>query len=192
MIDNVIIGIVAGILTSAIIFLIVRLFNDSFLPWYRQYLYHGINIGGTWHCHSTLTQKIVLELTQNCQNVRGSAIVVMDDEHREEGIDSLRVFNVSGEIKDRFLLLKMNGKDNKRLGILSILMEVSGNGSVLSGISTAYNPSRSQIEPHFKSFYRSETLATKDRNIRTLEFNRQMEEMFSEASKEDAKDVEKS
>jgi len=180
--DSIYLGIVSGILTSAILFVVVKLFNDSFMPWYRQYLYHGINISGTWHCHSALTQKIVLELDQNCQFIKGNAIVVKDDEHREEGRDSIRIFHVSGEIKDRFILLTMNSKDKKRLGILSLLMEVSGDGTVLSGTSSAYNPSRSQIEPHFKSFYRNESLAAKDRNSRMQEFNRQMEEMFSDKS----------
>nr|WP_321281214.1 hypothetical protein [uncultured Vibrio sp.] len=170
MLDNVIIGVVAGILTSALLFLITKLFNDSFLPWYRKYLYHGINVSGTWYCYSTLYQKITLDIDQNCQYLKGSAVVVseMPKEHRTH--DEIRMFKVSGKIKDGFVLLSMENSDIQRLGIVSLLVRVSGDGSELIGVSNAYNPSRGCIESHNKSFFRDEERACRDRENRQREF----------------------
>lgn len=177
MTENITIGIVTGILTTAILFLAGRLFHDSFLPWYRQYMYHGINIAGTWYCYSALSQKIILELKQSCQYLSGKAIGVNEKNNIHNDRDPMRVFDVTGEIKDGFVQLTLKSKDKQRLGISSMLLKVSGDGAELSGVSSGYNPSFGHIESHAKNFYRNETLARKDRSEREEELEHQLIEM---------------
>lgn len=46
--SNIIIGILTGILTTAILYLISRMFIDLVMPWYRSIRYTGIDVSGVW------------------------------------------------------------------------------------------------------------------------------------------------
>ncbi len=42
--ETIILGIVSGIITSAVIYLLVLIFNHIVLPWYRAFVYRGVSI----------------------------------------------------------------------------------------------------------------------------------------------------
>ena len=46
--ETIVLGIVSGIITSAVIYLFVLIFNHIVLPWYRAFVYRGVGIDGTW------------------------------------------------------------------------------------------------------------------------------------------------
>lgn len=46
--QNIIIGVISGILTTVIIYFIVTFFKKVFLPWYLGLTYRGIDVNGKW------------------------------------------------------------------------------------------------------------------------------------------------
>ncbi len=46
--QTIIIGIVTGILSSAIIWALINTFQNTFIPWYQSGIYRGTDLEGTW------------------------------------------------------------------------------------------------------------------------------------------------
>lgn len=156
---TIILGVFAGVFTAGILFLISNLFKNSFVPWYRSLMYQGIKIDGKWFSYSLPLQKIVLELTQVCEKITGNATYVRESE--DDAIDTIRTFDVQGEIGDRFLILNLKHVDPRRLGFVTLLLQVVGDGTHLKGISSGYNPATHEIDASLFSYYRSEKKAKK-------------------------------
>lgn len=158
------VGIIAGIGTAAVLFVINKLFNNTFVPWYRKLMYQGFNIAGKWHSNSLPVQKIVLELNQVCQFIKGKATYVLETEE-EHDIDTIRTFDVTGEIKDRIVILNLKHTDPSRLGFVTFLLEVAGDGTLIEGVSAAYSPATNGISSSSFSFYRDERKAIHQRDL---------------------------
>ena len=66
--ESIIVGIVSGLITGSLLFLLGQLFRKAFIPWYREFIYDGILVGGTWYVQSTDPshhRDITIELTQH-------------------------------------------------------------------------------------------------------------------------------
>jgi len=161
---NLIVGIVTGLLTASVLLIIKSLFFSSFLPWYRQVMYKGLKISGNWHSVSH-SQKILLEINQHCEYLSGKATVLLSPEAFPEGIreqidiDDIRTFDVKGKISERFVSLQLNHTDRARLGVISYLLQIDGDGTKLSGKGSWYAPLASSIHAGSEVFYRDESRA---------------------------------
>lgn len=138
--SSLIIGVIAGILTSALLFILVQLFNKVVLPWYRDIVYKGINIEGMWqeviNFEGGVIQTYNVVLEQKADKIKGKIVQVKS---KEGQVLSSENMIIDGRLKDRFLCAKIEFVNKARLGIASILLEVVGDGSSMKGSRAWYD-----------------------------------------------------
>ena len=157
--ENIVIGVISGLLTASVLLMLKSLLQNTAIPWYRTLLYKGIKIDGAWYQFSN-EQKVLLELTQQCESLSGKATILdlsQDDEH----YDNLKTYDIQGYISERFLVLNYTHTDQKRIGHISELLQVDGDGAIISGQATWYAPRASKIISGESKYYRSEEAAKK-------------------------------
>jgi hypothetical protein len=133
---SIIVGVISGILTSALIFLAVSIFNSILIPWYQAIIYRGVNISGEWIKEQTNSiQKANFIFEQKAHKIKGLATFFVEDAPAEE----IRTFVVDGEISERFVILILKHKDRQRLGVSTFLLEIVSDGRTMQGYSSAYN-----------------------------------------------------
>ena len=163
---NIVIGVVAGLLTASVLLVLKSLFINSLIPWYRQVMFNGLNLSGSWHSAGS-TQKMLLEIKQSCEKLSGKATVHLVKENFHESVrddlhlDDIRTFDVVGEVSERFVSLRLRHTDTTRIGIVTFLLQVDGDGTRLSGQGCWYTPLVSQIASGERIFYRDEARAVK-------------------------------
>ena len=163
---NIIIGVVAGLLTASFLLVIKSLILNSFFPWYRNAMFKGIDLNGSWHSVSS-HQKVLLEIKQSCEMLSGKATVHLTRSNAKSPsgdplhIDDIRTFDIKGEVSERFVSLKLKHTDRSRVGLVTYLLQVDGDGTKLSGGGCWYSPLASCISSGHASFYRDETRAVK-------------------------------
>lgn len=154
---TIIISVVSGIITSAVIFICIRFFQSILIPWFRQITYTGIDVSGPWYWQ-TKGSRAKLELKQFANKISGVYTYVPSDNYEDGAVD-IKIYTVTGEIRDRFVQLTMNSADPKRLGVLSYVLEAVGDGNELKGCCTFYATSHNEICSEHESLYRTEALA---------------------------------
>ena len=127
------------------------------MPWYRNLIYKGINLEGAWYLH-TESQKILLEIKQNSESITGKATAHAITPKKDH-FDSLKTFDVKGSIHERFLLLTFLHTDTKRIGIVTQLVQIEGDGTVMKGTGSWYAPRKSKIISGDIEYYRDELSA---------------------------------
>ena len=150
--ENIVISVFSGVLASTLIFLIVYTFKNSIIPWLRQITYRGIDISGSWYWTNITNDSAKLELTQYADKVKGIYTYVNNNN------GNIKIYTVSGNIQDRFIQLSMKSADKKRLGVLSYISEVVGDGNELKGYSTFYATNLHRLCTEEESLFRSEEL----------------------------------
>ena len=156
--ESIILGVVAGLLTSAVLLITKSIIINVLLPLYRQFMYRGIHINGTWH-HVNSSQKLLLELKQSCEKLNGKATLQWVNSENHFHIESIRTFDVSGCIETRFITLTFRHTDRSRLGIITCLLQVDGDGTILSGQRCWYAPLAAKINSGGIRLYRDERRA---------------------------------
>lgn len=162
--SNIVIGIVTGLITATVLLIVKSIFFASFLPWYRQVMYRGLKIEGSWHSISR-AQKVLIEINQACEKLTGKATVLLAKDNIPEStrqrleIDDIRTFDVKGEISERFVSLQLKHTDRSRLGVVNYLLQVDGDGTKLTGKANWYAPLGSGIHSGSETFYRDEARA---------------------------------
>jgi hypothetical protein len=80
---GVISGIIAGFITSVVLFLITRIWRYHFIPWIEDKIYQDIRVDGSWSImdnddegESLYSQQETLELEQRASRLSGRLILV--------------------------------------------------------------------------------------------------------------------
>ena len=160
---SIIIGVISGITTSTLVYIIVLVFNRIVIPWYQDLIYKGVDISGEWK--SEIDYGIlgppfgakglfVLKLNQKAHSVKGSATGIV----KRDGQETVTTYNVEGEIGDRILHLTLKCSDKQRLGIYTELLEVSGHGNVMQGWTNWYSGRTFAVTALQKTWVRSQTV----------------------------------
>jgi hypothetical protein len=116
--ESIIIGVVTGIITTSILFILKIIFEKIILPWYHQILYEGIIVDGKW---STADGTILLKLSQKAHKITGNLI------NQESN------YTISGTIWEGYLRLNSESTDKTKLSYLNMLVKVSGTGKKMIG-----------------------------------------------------------
>ena len=153
--SNIIIGILTGILTTALLYLISRMFLDWVMPWYRSVKYTGIDVSGVWETKQDFESSVeysLLNLTQRADKLKGLWTISITQNGSDE--NEIKTFNVEGSIEDRFALLTTKNTDRRQIGIGTMLIEAVGNGFELLGCETWYSVDNKEIKSDKISFKR--------------------------------------
>ena len=153
--NSIIIGVLSGVLSTTLLFLLSKFTSQILIPWYQNLIYNGTNIGGVWYAQLYFDDgskaEYKLAIKQNATKLNATMIYVYSQEGKSSEIKN---FKLSGYIKERFIHLNGVNIDNRQIGIVSYLFEFIGNGNVLKGEYSCYDTSDCQINSFSKTFVR--------------------------------------
>lgn len=144
--SSIVVGVVSGVLASALIFLAVQLFQRAIIPWYRQLVYRGIDVTGTWENRLEFgkdrIQTATIVLTQRAERVNGTVTLMKVIDNRTRPAETLEL---DAELSNRFLVGTMSPTDSKRLVAVTVLLEVVGDGRRMKGWTSWYDAKAAQV-----------------------------------------------
>lgn len=137
------IGVTGGIISSIIMFIIFSYIEKIIIPYYKERNYRGIDVSGSWVVNSEEYDRrsIVIDINQKADNLTAKSTHILTEEYKKNNnfVDTVRVYELTGYINDRFVTLIGKPDDGKKLGAVSFLFEVIGDGKTLKGIGMAYS-----------------------------------------------------
>lgn len=148
--ESIIIGVVSGLITGFCALTLSQIFRKIVRPWYESLIYDGIKIEGTWHIEftdPTHNRNVTFELNQKANTLTGISTHVLKDEKKSG--DKIRTYQLSGRIRNRFIDLSGRSIDRTRVGVLTMLFEIIGDGQKMHGYITGY----STLDSELKSLY---------------------------------------
>ena len=126
-------GVVAGIVTSAVLFIVGLFFTKIFLPWYEALVYQGVDLRGTWNQnferqHGSFV--FHMDLDQNAHRLTGSATMIKSGSADK---DYLQPFTIRGSTWEGFVQLTFRSTGRKSLSYASALVKFVERGDSLVG-----------------------------------------------------------
>ena len=138
--EQIFIGVVGGVLTSALLYGLGLITLKIVLPWYRRVTYGGIQIAGTWeylYNGSDSFGTMVLQLRQNAHELSGDSAATIRSEHGEQNF----IYSATGTLWEGYASLTLKSKDPRVIAFATLLLKVTNNGSRLEGIYAFREPS---------------------------------------------------
>jgi lipopolysaccharide export LptBFGC system permease protein LptF len=135
--ETIILSVISGVITSVFIFLCIAIFNKIIIPWYRQTIYRGLDINGTWETtnhHENVIDEIQLDINQHEQNISGAMSVIKIDSETNE--IEVKTLDLTGTFQDGHLMLIGNNKDKKLRSHITYLANIVEGGYALHGMQT--------------------------------------------------------
>ena len=129
----IILGIVAGLLTSALLYVSSLLLKKVVLPWYANFIYDGVDLRGIWireFDENSAHYSVELSLDQNAHRITGTGTL------KKSGTgtgDYVQFFTVSGSTWEGFLVVEMKSTNRKSLSFVAGLFKVKDRGNSLIG-----------------------------------------------------------
>jgi len=131
------------------------MFNKILLPWYRDIIYNGIDISGSWFNEQKFQNLLKQECTFNIEQKAEKLCVTMSIiKISIDGTTETKIFKLKGYIKERFVLLQGENIDRKKIGIISFLLQVERDGCLLKGVDSWYDVGTSSIRSSETSLMR--------------------------------------
>ncbi len=138
---SIFIGVISGVMTSALIWLAAKFFQNVIKPEIQAITYQGVKIDGTWvglyESVSPMFKQSVddppytIYIEQKGHSVKGELLRNKD----RNGTRDVKAFVFTGLFKDKSLVLWYKPKDETRLGSGSYVMRLVADGKRLEGKS---------------------------------------------------------
>jgi len=144
--ESIILGVVSGLITGLIAFAVSTAIRRVVVPWYRQVTYNGVQISGTWQLEVSEPahgREVTLEISQRGDIVDGVSTHMLKEQFNN--VDRVRTYKVSGTISDRFLVLNGRSTDARRLGAMTVLLEIVGDGQAMEGFVCGYSSRKNTV-----------------------------------------------
>ena len=129
-------GVVAGILTTLLLFLFGLIVTQIVIPWYQALVYKGWDISGLWIYRQTLggiDYSYQMVLKQRAHDVNGTMTLTKSGAPSGPRGDYVQVFDISGTAWEGFLTLNMQSSDRKSLAFATSLLQVEDRGRSMAG-----------------------------------------------------------
>lgn len=140
MVDDLFIELMAAI----ICFITGYLWTNKISLWIADLVYRGVKIDGIWKATQsdisargyelTYPSTYTFEITQKADQVYGTASAEFGEGNHREIVN----YKVTGNIKDRFVVISLVLKEKKRISHSNFLLEVVGNGEQMNGYMNFY------------------------------------------------------
>lgn len=159
---EVIVGVVAGILTTGFLSLGGTLFGTIILPWYHESSYKGLDLSGSWRIRlgdGGVNSDDHLELTADLKQVtdRVSGVLVVVAKGRS---GQPLTYNLSGSRREQFLAITIEKIGRKQFGVGTSLVQVIDVGNRLRGYLCAYDSGSGGIRCDSCEWQRAEEAAS--------------------------------
>ncbi len=127
-------GVVAGLLTSALLVSLSLFVTRVILPAYLDFIYAGVDLRGLWTYETEMTPAghfaVQVNLSQRAHKLTGTATLTQSGTGTQ---DYVQFFNVEGSTWEGFLLVNMRSSSRKSLSFVAGLFKVMGRGESLEG-----------------------------------------------------------
>jgi len=155
--NSLLLGIISGILTTALLWAIHELWAHRIVPWYEKRVYKGVNIEGTWSLVDDSSDKDghwaqneILSLRQTAHRLTGSLTLLPKDDENAKSI----VLDAVGDISDRFVSLIFKSPLQNRLSYSGVLLEIIKDGNTLRGSTSMYDVEGGSIDSYDVTYRR--------------------------------------
>ena len=142
---QIVIGIITGIITSAVIALSLSTFKKIIIPWYRGIIYSGICINGKWTSQikdNDIDETAMLNISQKANRVK--AIMTVSKNHAGN-VQEIKTYSLQGEFENRFLSLRGKNIDTQQIGVDVMLLEVKSGGDKMHGNEAWFSVDKNKI-----------------------------------------------
>ena len=144
--ETIILGIIAGVLTTIFIALSLAVLNSLLIPWYRKIVYPGIDISGEWNTSlqtKDVNETAIMVIEQRADKI--SCIMTISIHHSETDIE-MKTYKMSGQFEDSFLSLRGKNINNKHIGIDVALLQVINGGNKMIGYEAWFSTIHDEID----------------------------------------------
>jgi|HubBroStandDraft_2_1064218.scaffolds.fasta_scaffold451164_1 hypothetical protein len=126
-------GVVAGVLASALLFVLGLIAQKIVLPWYEAFIFKGVDLRGIWvqeyDAHGA-HYAVQMLIEQRAHRISGSASITKSGSGLQ---DYVQLFTVEGSTWEGFLTLSLQSTNRKSLSFVAGLVKVKDRGNSLVG-----------------------------------------------------------
>ena len=146
-VDQAVLGIVVGVLTSAVLWGLKSFFDKVIDPAIRARLYSGVDLSGQWYGSDQsetqpLTSEVTCNLKQSAQAVSGTLRMQYASPEKSFELD----FDVTGHIWEGYITLNLRPSDKRVTSYACCLLKVVEGGVKLRGVSIYRSVSTDEVE----------------------------------------------
>lgn len=126
-------GVVAGVLTSAMLFAFGVVTSKILLPWYQDLVYKGVDLRGLWvneWDYAGARYRYHTSLNQNAHRLTGTTTITKSGTAKDDYVIN---FDVTGSTWEGFVVLNLRSRDRKTLSFATALFKVKDRGKSLAG-----------------------------------------------------------
>jgi hypothetical protein len=148
---SIFIGVISGVATSILVWVVVRLFKNTILPWYQSVIYRGQEISGDWDGYALFPKNdgkevgeekcSIIHLEQKGNNVSGDIILIK----QPTGEKTSKKYNLKGFFHDNSLVLTYEVADKTRFGLGACVFRLVDDGQKLDGYWTAISSNAPKV-----------------------------------------------
>ena len=141
-----VLGIVTGILTTALLWFAKFLWKSRMEPWLREIRYSGVQLEGKWHGHGedpkeAWSTDIELFLNQSAHQLSGTFAL----EHKSPSNTYRLLHEVTGFIREGVVVLNFSPMDRRVIAYSTAMLKITGGGVGLVGRLTYRDTSTEEI-----------------------------------------------
>ena len=139
-------GILSGVLTSGLIWIVISLIQTKLIPWFRQLVYGGITITGEWSCivysdenhqvladkekaHSTTTY--ILNVSEQAGHIVSGTF---SQDFKSDALHKHGLYLASGHIQDGVVVISLLPSNKAKSTFGTLLLTIGEAGNSLKGI----------------------------------------------------------
>ncbi|WP_111641878.1 hypothetical protein [Marinimicrobium alkaliphilum] len=130
---EIVLGVVSGVATAALLSVVAALFKHVILPWYQELRYEGVDLEGVWEFKEKTDSAetiVKLDIKQSAHSLKGTGSVNID---RSDGENNFFGFVVSGFVWEGYVTLNLKSSNRKIVAFSTMLLKVTNGGSRLKG-----------------------------------------------------------
>lgn len=144
--STVFLGILSGVLTSGILWVVISLVKTKLVPWFRQQVYDGLNVKGEWSCivysdtnhqvidnkeeaHSTATY--ILNINEQSGHIINGTF---SQDFKTDELHKHGQYLSAGHIQDGVIVISLLPSNKSKSTFGTLLLTVCEGGNCLKGI----------------------------------------------------------
>jgi hypothetical protein len=127
-------GVVSGIITSVLIFIIGLFITKILIPWYQKLIYDGVDLRDLWIAEKEFDDesryRYQMSVKQKAHKISGIATINRDG---TAGGNYTQSFELNGSTWEGYLTVNLRSTDHKSLSFVSGLFKIENRGRELKG-----------------------------------------------------------
>jgi hypothetical protein len=178
--ENLTIGIISGLVVTALVVLLRAIWNSVIVPWFENKIYKDVRIEGAWFSLYPTTapdyRRDVISLTRRGHEVSG--LMICTDSGADKGVR----YKISGSFRNMILPLVYEDESKSSTDRGTITLKVTEGGKQMKGKVALYENKSDSIDEWDVIWFRDQ--AKLDEYVELLEGRRKMIVEYKEKQKE--------